>query len=41
MCAFQKQKENLQLAIIITQDASTKQTDVFFLRLQTNPTPTP
>jgi len=41
MCAFQKQKENLQLAIIITQDASTKQTDVFFLRLQENPTPTP
>ncbi|HUH99214.1 MAG TPA: hypothetical protein VLZ89_17785 [Anaerolineales bacterium] len=42
LCAFQKQKENLQLAIIITQDDTTKQTDVFFLRLQANPaTPTP
>jgi len=41
VCAFQKQKENLQLAIIVTEDASTKQTDVFFLRLQANPTPTP
>ncbi len=41
MCAFQKQKENIQLAIIITEDASTKQTDVFFLRLQETPTPTP
>jgi len=41
-CAFQKQKDNIQLAIIITQDAKdTKQTDVFFLRLQANPTPAP
>ncbi|HUI88559.1 MAG TPA: hypothetical protein VLX61_07510 [Anaerolineales bacterium] len=40
-CAFQKQKDNTQLAIIITQDASTKQTDVFFLRLQESPTAVP
>jgi hypothetical protein len=41
VCVFQKQKENLQLAIIITEDTAAKQTDVFFLRLQANPTPIP
>ena len=40
-CAFQKQKDNIELAIIITQDATTNQTNVFFLRLQTTPTPVP
>ncbi len=40
-CAFQKQKDNIQLAIIVTQDTTTKQTNVFFLRLQSSPTPVP
>jgi hypothetical protein len=40
-CVFAKQKENVQLAVIAAQDEQTKQTNVFFLRLQAFPTPTP
>jgi hypothetical protein len=40
-CVFQKQADNTQLAIIAAQDTQTNQTNVFFLRLQENTTPTP
>jgi hypothetical protein len=40
-CVFAKQKENIELAIIAAQDETTKQLNVFFLRLQANPTPVP
>ena len=40
-CVFQKQADNTQLAIIAAEDAQTKGTNVFFLRLQANATPVP
>ena len=40
-CVFAKQAENIDLAIIAAADEQTKQTDVFFLRLQSNPTAVP
>jgi hypothetical protein len=40
-CAFAKQKENIQLAVIAAQDDQTKQTNVFFLRLQASATSAP
>jgi hypothetical protein len=40
-CVFAKQAENTQLAIIATQDDQTKQTNVFFLRLEENATAVP
>jgi hypothetical protein len=40
-CVFEKQKENIQLAIIAGQDSQTKKTNVFFLRLQSFPTAVP
>jgi uncharacterized protein YceK len=43
LCVFQKQQGSqlTQLAIIAVQDDQTKQTNVFFLRLETSGTPTP
>ncbi len=43
LCVFQKQQgdQQTQLAIIAAQDDQTKQTNVFFLRLEETGTPTP
>jgi hypothetical protein len=41
ICVFSKQKDNIQLAIIASQDDQTKQTNVFFLRLEASTTPVP